>query len=167
MVVRTTATTIVTLTTGGLSLIAYAVYTAVVGAGVGAAYDVGGRELANRYVRPRDQAFFSAIEKAICAVLQLLSTPNSPSSRQRLPPTPSENQLLDLLNDLALAVQLIALVVQSYVRGAVLPFRFPFLNYSVSTLVLKGASKNPQAPKIIAMSQKLSCLGNMIRKKRS
>jgi hypothetical protein len=65
-------TAAVTLATGGLSLIPYA---AAVGAGVGAAYDAGGRELANRYVRARDQASFSAMEKAIYAVLQLLSTP--------------------------------------------------------------------------------------------
>ena len=61
-------TAAVTLVTGGSSLIPYA---AEVGAGVGvrAAYDAGGRELANRYVRARDQASFSAMEKAIYAVL--------------------------------------------------------------------------------------------------
>ncbi|KAF7588968.1 hypothetical protein BBP40_004970 [Aspergillus hancockii] len=64
----------------------------------------------------------------------------------------------------ALAVQSLALILQSYIGGSTALFSFKFLASSVSDFILEGASCHPNATKVYASSQRLSCLGAMLGK---
>ncbi|GIJ90102.1 hypothetical protein Asppvi_009052 [Aspergillus pseudoviridinutans] len=81
---------------------------------------------------------------------------------------PIENEQEELSIDkirsmIALATQFLCLVLQSYVRGSMTPFHFDFLVCRVSDFVLQGDHALPDLPSIYASSQKLSCLGDMLR----
>jgi hypothetical protein len=72
----------------------------------------------------------------------------------------SINQIRTLIS---LTTQFLCLVLQSCVRGSMTPFHFDFLACSISDFVLQGALSVPGLPRIYASSQKLSCLGDMLR----
>jgi hypothetical protein len=71
---------------------------------------------------------------------------------------------LRILHFTALVVQSLTLIVQSQLRGLVTPCRFEFLTSTVSNFILEGINHQPRAGKIYASSQKLSCLGDMLKK---
>ncbi|KAL3459069.1 hypothetical protein BJX64DRAFT_291610 [Aspergillus heterothallicus] len=72
-----------------------------------------------------------------------------------------------VLHYTALAIQFVSLIVQSHLRGQTVPFRFQFLTTAISNFVLEGADSSPGhylgLEKIYASSQKLSCLGDMLK----
>jgi hypothetical protein len=63
----------------------------------------------------------------------------------------------------ALVVQTLCLMFQSYLRGSMTPFHFDFLTSPISDFILEGASPQVRSRKIYASSQRLSCLGDMLK----
>jgi hypothetical protein len=96
---------------------------------------------------------FLPLTAAIAPILAILGIPS---------PDMAKDSALDLLHWVALTVQLLALVVQSYARRFTTPMEFSFLDHPVSHFVLEGASFGNAQAKIFALPQTLSCLGDMI-----
>lgn len=76
----------------------------------------------------------------------------------------SESAQFEVLHITSLVVQALTLILQSYLRGSETPFRFEFLTTPVSDFILEGSNPSPDALKLYAGSQKLSCLGDMLQK---
>ncbi|KAJ5805718.1 uncharacterized protein N7503_003320 [Penicillium pulvis] len=76
----------------------------------------------------------------------------------------SESAQFEVLHLTSLVVQALTLILQSYLRGSETPFCFEFLTTPISDFILEGSHPSPDALKLYAGSQKLSCLGDMLQK---
>jgi hypothetical protein len=79
-------------------------------------------------------------------------------------PERQEVDLRHVLHYVALAVQFISLAIQSYVRKSLGDPEFVFVDPPLNEISLEGIKPN-YPDRIVATSQRLSCMGEMVSKK--
>jgi hypothetical protein len=142
----------IALATGSLGLLFFPP-TAVFGAAIYTAYTAYKSSTKKNDASRRKLLELLPLTAAIGPILATLGIPC---------PDMSKDSALDLLHCVALTIQFLALVIQSYARPFTAPMEFSFLDHLVSNFILEGASFGDDQSKIFAMPQSLSCLGDMI-----
>jgi hypothetical protein len=131
---------------------------------------LGGLFITGTYLHQFTEHYFSrgrdrSVVKSLSPLLKTLEPIlHNIGITQFNPRQASRAAAIEILHIVALTVQSLCLMIQSYLRESVTPLHFEYLTSPIYNFVLDGVSPQLQSRKIYARSQQLSCLGEMLKK---